>query len=97
VKEPDILRITSKKGSVEILKQLKFKKMMWSELARNVELSRTDLDRKLKLLMDCGLIGTELDYSETKTGKKVYFITDLGLKILGKIEEMEKIFKANFT
>ena len=76
-------------STVRILKMLKNGVKRFTEFI-NGGIPRTTLDRRLKQLGTTGLIEFYKDFS---TGKRGYKLTPLGLKILEKLEEIEKIYE----
>ncbi len=76
-------------STVKILKLLKNGEKRFSEFVK-AGIPRTTLDRRLKQLGVNGLIEFRKDF---RTGKKGYALTELGLKILQKLEEIEQIYE----
>lgn len=76
-------------STVKILKMLKNGMKKFTEFI-NGGVPRTTLDRRLKQLGVAGLIEFYRDFS---TGKRGYKLTPLGLKILEKLEEIEKVYQ----
>jgi len=74
---------------LKILKILKNEEVRFTDLV-NAGINRTTLNRKLTALGRAGLVTFTKDFN---TGSKAYKLTPLGLKILEKLEEIEKIYE----
>lgn len=74
---------------LKILKALKNDGKRFTDLV-SYGINRTTLVRKLNLLGSNGLIEYSKDF---ESGVKIYTLTPLGIKILEKLEEIEKIWE----
>ncbi len=81
-----------KPGSYEILKALKEGPKSWSDLEDIEDMNPAKLARRLKELLNNGLVQIVIIHNRP-TGTKAYEITDLGRKILTKLEEIEQIYE----
>ncbi|RLI81552.1 transcriptional regulator [Archaeoglobales archaeon] len=79
-------------GSYEILRALKNGPKTWSELEKIENMNSAKLKRRLEDLLGNNLIEVEVIFNKP-TGSKAYKLTPLGLKILEKLEEIEKIYE----
>ena len=90
----NLVEIISHSGAIAILKSLKksSKPLKQIELINRTKLDKTIVWRRIKELLDFGLIALTT-IRDTPTGSKAYELTPLGKKIVKHIEEMEKEFE----
>ncbi len=88
----EFLPAVIKPGSYEILKALKDGPKTWSDLEGIEDMNPAKLSRRLRELLQHGLVRIVIIH-DRPTGTKAYSITDFGLKVLSKLEEIEKIYE----
>ncbi|MEM3908079.1 MAG: winged helix-turn-helix transcriptional regulator [Nitrososphaerota archaeon] len=78
-------------GGYEILKALESGPKIWKELEQVEEMNSAKLGRRLKDLLETGVIHVVI-VPNKPTGSKAYELTDLGRKVLQKLIELEQIY-----
>jgi DNA-binding HxlR family transcriptional regulator len=87
-----LVNCLSHSGAIQILKSLKSGAKRQKDLILTTRLDKTIIWRRIKELIDFGLIQITV-MRDTPTGSKAYELTPLGRKIVQLIEEMEKEFE----
>ena len=87
----ELLEVLGRKGTYDILIQLKDSPKRWGILEKAVKDKRA-LSYRIRELLDLGILELTI-IQDTPTGTKAYKLSPLGQKIVKHIEEMQKEFE----
>ncbi len=87
----ELLEVLGRKGTYDILIQLKDSPKRWGILEKAVKDKRA-LSYRIRELLDLGILELTI-IQDTPTGSKAYKLSPLGQKILKHLEEMQKEFE----
>jgi len=88
----DILSALEKRGSLRILASLSEGKSHFSELKESSGVANGTIQRRLKMLVDVGLLNMDVGLGETGRARKYYSLTERGEEVSDRIRKIRTIW-----